>query len=80
MFVIIDNLNEIFSFQGNFVAPTVITKLEDSCDVMQEEIFGPVTVVVPFDNFSEVSEIIKKAMHFCKIQKCESFDFDSELV
>lgn len=56
-------LNEIFSFQGNFVAPTVITKLEDSCDVMQEEIFGPVTVVVPFDNFSEVSEIIKKAKH-----------------
>ena len=38
--------------------PTVITGLEDNARCMQEEIFGPVTCVTPFDTEEEV---IKRA-------------------
>ncbi len=34
---------------GYFVAPTVITGLSADCRVNQEEIFGPVVTVLPFD-------------------------------
>ena len=35
--------------------PTVITNIKDTSRVMQEEIFGPVTCIVPFDTEAEVS-------------------------
>ncbi|XP_076457254.1 2-aminomuconic semialdehyde dehydrogenase-like isoform X2 [Babylonia areolata] len=38
---------------GYFYPPTVITDVEDKCAAMQEEIFGPVTCVVPFDTERE---------------------------
>jgi aminomuconate-semialdehyde/2-hydroxymuconate-6-semialdehyde dehydrogenase len=34
---------------GFFVAPTVITNVDPTSRIMQEEIFGPVVCVVPFD-------------------------------
>ena len=34
---------------GSFFEPTVITGLPDGCRVLQEEIFGPVVTVQPFD-------------------------------
>ena len=40
--------------QGYFVPPAVITDIADSASAMQEEIFGPVTCVVPFDSEEEV--------------------------
>lgn len=36
--------------KGSYYAPTVITGLKNSDSVCQEEIFGPVLVVMPFDN------------------------------
>ncbi len=39
---------------GYFLNPTVITGLTPSCRVMQEEIFGPVVTVCPFDTEEEV--------------------------
>lgn len=39
---------------GYFMLPTVITGVTDSSRVMQEEIFGPVTCVTPFDQEQEV--------------------------
>ncbi|RUP43941.1 aldehyde dehydrogenase domain-containing protein [Jimgerdemannia flammicorona] len=39
--------------RGYFVAPTVITDLSASSRVMQEEIFGPVVTVYPFDTEDE---------------------------
>lgn len=39
---------------GWFIAPTVITALDYRCDVNQEEIFGPVVTVTPFDTEEEV--------------------------
>lgn len=39
---------------GYFLLPTVITEIKDCSRCMQEEIFGPVTCVVPFDTEEEV--------------------------
>ncbi|MGD9960798.1 aldehyde dehydrogenase family protein [Nocardioides sp.] len=40
---------------GYFVAPTVFADVRDEMRVAQEEIFGPVASVLPFDSFDEVS-------------------------
>ena len=39
--------------RGFFVEPTVITGLSCDCAVLQEEIFGPVVTVTPFDDEAE---------------------------
>jgi aminomuconate-semialdehyde/2-hydroxymuconate-6-semialdehyde dehydrogenase len=36
--------------RGYFVEPTVITGLDCDCRVLQEEIFGPVVTITPFDD------------------------------
>ncbi len=38
---------------GHFLAPTVLTGLAPGCRVQQEEIFGPVVSVTPFDTVDE---------------------------
>ena len=38
---------------GYFVEPTIITGLGTDCRVLQEEIFGPVVTITPFDSESE---------------------------
>jgi aminomuconate-semialdehyde/2-hydroxymuconate-6-semialdehyde dehydrogenase len=40
--------------QGNFLEPTIIVGLNNSCRVVREEIFGPVVTVTPFDTEEEV--------------------------
>ncbi|MPC97126.1 Aldehyde dehydrogenase family 8 member A1 [Portunus trituberculatus] len=47
-------LQTITYFQGYFMKPTIITGLSDESRCMQEEIFGPVTCVTPFDTEEEV--------------------------
>lgn len=44
--------------KGSYYAPTVITGLKNSDSVCQEEIFGPVLVVMPFD---DETHLIKEA-------------------
>jgi aldehyde dehydrogenase (NAD+) len=39
---------------GYFVPPTVFTDVDDDMRISQEEIFGPVACVMPFDSFDEV--------------------------
>jgi aminomuconate-semialdehyde/2-hydroxymuconate-6-semialdehyde dehydrogenase len=39
--------------RGYFVEPTVITGLGCECEVLQEEIFGPVVTITPFDTTEE---------------------------
>ena len=39
---------------GNFFAPTVITDADDTMLVTQEETFGPVAALLPFDTEEEV--------------------------
>lgn len=43
--------------RGYFVAPTVITGLSHTCRTNQEEIFGPVVTLVPFDDEAEAIEM-----------------------
>jgi aminomuconate-semialdehyde/2-hydroxymuconate-6-semialdehyde dehydrogenase len=38
---------------GYFVEPTIVTGLDCECRVLQEEIFGPVVTITPFDNEDE---------------------------
>jgi succinate-semialdehyde dehydrogenase/glutarate-semialdehyde dehydrogenase len=40
--------------KGNFFEPTVLTDLSTDMRVMNEEPFGPVALMVPFDSFDEV--------------------------
>ena len=47
----------LVQLQGYFVQPTVIVNASDSSPLMQEEIFGPVVCVVPFDTELEVSRV-----------------------
>lgn len=42
---------------GYFVAPTVITGLTQSCRTNQEEIFGPVVTIAPFDTESDAIQM-----------------------
>lgn len=40
--------------EGFFVKPTVFSEVKDSMKISQEEIFGPVVTVMPFDTMDEV--------------------------
>lgn len=42
---------------GYFFQPTVITGLSHTCRVNQEEIFGPVVSIIPFDDETQVIEM-----------------------
>ncbi|MEQ4620223.1 aldehyde dehydrogenase [Providencia vermicola] len=42
--------------EGNYFLPTIIEGLNNQASVCQEEIFGPVLVVIPFDNEAELIE------------------------
>ncbi|CAC5415999.1 ALDH8A1 [Mytilus coruscus] len=42
--------------QGYFMRPTIVTDVSDDSRLIKEEIFGPVTCVMPFDNEEEVIE------------------------
>ncbi|GAA4707626.1 aldehyde dehydrogenase [Brevibacillus fulvus] len=41
---------------GYYLEPTIITGLDRKCRVVNEEIFGPVVTVIPFDSEEEVLE------------------------
>lgn len=42
--------------EGYFVAPTVVTGLDHTCRTNQEEIFGPVVTIMPFDTEAQAIE------------------------
>lgn len=39
--------------RGFWYAPTVLTNVRNDMDIMQQEIFGPIVPVMPFDDFEE---------------------------
>ncbi|MCJ8277849.1 MAG: aldehyde dehydrogenase family protein, partial [Bdellovibrionales bacterium] len=43
--------------EGYYMRPTVITGLEPTCRVQQEEIFGPVVTITPFKSEEEALEM-----------------------
>jgi aminomuconate-semialdehyde/2-hydroxymuconate-6-semialdehyde dehydrogenase len=49
--------------KGFFVAPTVIEGLSHTCRINQEEIFGPVVTIAPFDTEEEVLEYANNTIY-----------------
>lgn len=49
--------------EGYFIAPTVIEGLEYDCRTNQEEIFGPVVTIMPFDTENEVLEYANSVVY-----------------
>lgn len=43
--------------QGFFVEPTIFAGASNSCRIAQEEVFGPVTVLIPFDSEEDAIHI-----------------------
>ncbi len=43
--------------EGNYVAPTVFADVDPSARIFQEEIFGPVVAITPFDSDDEALEL-----------------------
>ncbi|KAJ2637649.1 hypothetical protein GGF40_002206 [Coemansia sp. RSA 1286] len=48
---------------GFFVAPTLITNIRQDSEVVQEEIFGPVVCVMPFDTEEEAVELANDTVY-----------------
>ncbi|MEM7654807.1 MAG: aldehyde dehydrogenase family protein [Bacteroidota bacterium] len=46
--------------EENFIAPTVLTKVESGMRVMQEEIFGPLLPVMSYTNKEEALQVIQQ--------------------
>jgi aldehyde dehydrogenase (NAD+) len=49
--------------KGWFVEPTLFTDVDNSMTIAQEEIFGPVLVVIPFDNDDEAVRIANDSVY-----------------
>lgn len=43
--------------KGNYVAPTIFADADNQMQICQDEIFGPVEIVMPFDDVDEAIEI-----------------------
>jgi aldehyde dehydrogenase (NAD+) len=48
---------------GYFVAPTILADVDPDATVAQEEIFGPVLVVIPFDSDDEAVRIANNSRY-----------------
>lgn len=49
------------SDKGDFyISPTLLTNIDWESDIMQEEIFGPILPILPYQNISEIVELINK--------------------
>ncbi|MEA2001238.1 MAG: aldehyde dehydrogenase [Actinomycetota bacterium] len=49
--------------KGNYVAPTIFADADNSMQVCQDEIFGPVEMVMPFDDVDEAIEIANQSRY-----------------
>ncbi len=49
--------------KGNYVAPTIFADADNSMQVCQDEIFGPVEMVMPFDEIDEAIEIANQSRY-----------------
>lgn len=47
-----------FDASQNYISPTIVSNLREDDELMQEEIFGPIMPMLPFDNIDEVISII----------------------
>ena len=50
---------------GYFIEPTVFTDVKRGMRIEQEEIFGPVTCVIPFSTLDEAIDIVNDVKYEC---------------
>lgn len=48
---------------GYWLAPTVLTNVHPSMEIMHKEIFGPVLPIIPFDSFDEALTIVNDSRY-----------------
>ena len=48
---------------GNWFAPTILTGADPDAPIMQDEVFGPVVPVVPFDTFDEAVALANRSSY-----------------
>ena len=48
---------------GCYMAPTVFADVDNSMRIAQEEIFGPVTAIIPYDGYDEAVEIANDSQY-----------------
>ncbi|MEM9558500.1 MAG: aldehyde dehydrogenase family protein [Acidobacteriota bacterium] len=48
-----------FDAEQRYVAPTVLTEVDPASPAMQQEIFGPILPIVPYDSLDEVVELVR---------------------
>lgn len=53
-----DRLGKLVDLTGNFVAPTVPADLEQLMTSVQEEIFAPVLLVIPYDTLDSALQMV----------------------
>lgn len=46
---------------GNFFEPTILTDIANSADIVQQEVFGPVHVILPFDDDDEAIRLANES-------------------
>ncbi len=49
--------------QDRYIAPTVLTKVDPSSEVMQEEIFGPILPIIPIADLNEAINFVANRPH-----------------
>ena len=49
--------------EQRFVSPTLLTNVDVQCNLMQEEIFGPILPIVPYDSLEEAIEFVTSRPH-----------------
>ncbi len=54
--IVLDESEEMDSFEGFFIKPVVIETDNNKARIVQEEIFGPVPVIIKFKTYQEVIE------------------------
>lgn len=50
--------DQVVPEQGYFIAPTILTEVDETCDVVQQEQFGP---VLPILKYSDIDDAIERA-------------------
>lgn len=49
-----------YDAEERYIAPTLLADIAENAEVMQEEIFGPILPMIPFDNREEVLKFIRE--------------------
>lgn len=61
--LLVDGRTTTYESDGYFIGPTIFGNVSNSMRIAQEEIFGPVICVIPFDSEGEAVEIANQSIY-----------------